>query len=102
MAEDLELRRRQADPAVAPLDPPPLEVDDEVAVPDHPAAGRVAEIAVGSAEERLDAAHQLAQPKWLREVVVRAELQADDLVDLVVAGREDENGRLRAGRPQPA
>ena len=28
VAEDLELGRREPDPAVAPLDPPPLEVDD--------------------------------------------------------------------------
>ena len=39
MAQDLELGRREADPAVAALYPSPLEVDDEVRVPDDPAAG---------------------------------------------------------------
>src|SRR5829696_2853264 len=70
MAEDLELRRREADPPVAALDAPTLQVDDEVAVADHPAAGRIAEIAVRPAQERLDPGHQLAQPERLRQVVV--------------------------------
>src|SRR6478672_2762081 len=102
MTEDLELRRREADPTVATLDAPPLEIDDEVAVPDHPAAGGVAEIAVRPAEQGPDPAHQLAQPERLRQVVVGAQLEADHLVDLVVAGGQDEDGRLRAGGPEPA
>ena len=40
VAQDLELGRRQADAAVAALDAPPLEVDQQVAVADDPAAGR--------------------------------------------------------------
>ena len=48
------------------------------------------------------AAHQLAQPERLGQVVVGAELEADDLVDLVVAGGQDEDGHLRAGRAEPA
>src|SRR4029453_12553776 len=44
VAEDLELGRRQADPALASLDPPPLEIDHEIAVADHAATGRVSEV----------------------------------------------------------
>ena len=69
---------------------------------DHPAAGRIGEVAVGPPQERLDPAHQLAQAERLGQVVVRAELEADDLVDLVVAGGQDEDRRLRAGGAQPA
>src|SRR6476661_6541890 len=101
VAEDLELCRREADAAVAALDAPPLEVDDEVAVADDPAAGRVGEVAVGPPEERLDPAHQLAQAVRLRQVVVGAQLQPDHLVDFVVTGGQDEDRRLRAGGAEP-
>ena len=102
MAEDLELGRGEAHPSVAALDTPPLEVDQEVAVPDDPAAHRVRQVAIRPAEEGLDPAHQLAQAERLRQVVVGAELEADHLVDLVVAGGEDEDRHLGAGRPDAA
>ena len=41
MAQDLELGRGQADPALAALDAPALQVDEQVAVSDNSAAGRV-------------------------------------------------------------
>jgi hypothetical protein len=69
-------------------------------VADDAAAGGVGKVAVCPPEEGLDPAHELAQPERLREVVVGAQLEADHLVDLVVAGGEDEDGRLRSGRPQ--
>ena len=61
---------------------------------------RVGQVAVRAAQERLDPAHQLAQAERLGQVVVRPELQPDDLVDLVVAGGQDEDGHLGAGRPE--
>ena len=69
---------------------------------DHPAARGIGEVAVGAAQERLDPAHQLAQAERLGQVVVGAELEADDLVDLVVACRQHQDGRLGAGRAEPA
>src|ERR1044071_5114963 len=98
--QDLELRGCEADPAVAALDAQRSEVDDQVAMPDAPPAGGVREIAVRASEQGLDPAQQLPEPERLREVVVRAELQADDLVDLLVAGGEHEHRRLGARRPQ--
>src|SRR3954470_1755014 len=77
--QDLELRGCQADPAVAALDAPPLEVDEQVAMTDHATADGIGEVAVGAAQKCLDAAHQLAQPERLRQVVVGTELEADDL-----------------------
>src|SRR3954470_24306069 len=91
VAEDLELRRRQADPALTALDPPPVEVDQQVAMPDHAPADGVGQVSVGPAEERLDPAEELAQPERRRQVIVRPELEADDLVDLFVAGREHQH-----------
>ena len=41
VAQDLELGRGEADAPGAALDPPPLQVDDQVLVPDDPATGRV-------------------------------------------------------------
>ena len=69
---------------------------------DHPAALGVGEVAIGPPEEGLDPAQELPQPEGLGHVVVRAELQADDLVDLVVAGREHEHRGLGAGSAEAA
>src|SRR5258705_6099019 len=91
VAEDLELRRGQADAPLAALDAPPLQVDDEIAVADDPPTRGVGEIAVGPPEQGLDPAHQLAQAERLGQVVVCAELEPDDLVDLIVAGGQDED-----------
>ena len=102
MAQDLELGRGQADPPVAALDAPPFEVDEQVAVADDAAADRVGEVAVRAPQQRLDPAHQLAQPERLGQVVVGAELEADDLVDLVVARGQDEDRHLGSGRAEAA
>ena len=91
-----------ADAPVAPLDAAALEVDDEVVVADLAAARGVREVPVGAPQQRLDAAHQLAQPERLGQVVVGAQLEADDLVHLLVARGEHEHGRLGAGGAQPA
>ena len=60
------------------------------------------EVAVRAPQQRLDPAHQLAQPERLGQVVVGAELEADDLVDLVVARGEDEDRHLGPGRADAA
>ena len=102
MAQDLEFGGRQADPPVATLDAPPLEVDEQVAMADDPPADGVGQFAVRPPQERLDPAHQLAQPERLGQVVIGTQLEADHLVDLVVAGGQDEDRHLGPGRPQAA
>ena len=102
MAQDVELGGGEVDAPLAALDAPTLEVDDQVLVADDPAALGVGEVAVGAPQEGLDAAHQLAQAERLGQVVVGAELQADDLVDLVVARGEQEDRRLGAVGAQAA
>ena len=56
VTQDLELRGRQADAPVAPLDAPPVEVDDELPMADEPPTGGVGEVAIGATKEGLDAA----------------------------------------------
>ena len=63
---------------------------------EHPAAGRVGQVAIRPPEQGLDPAQQLAQAVRLGQVVVRTQLEADDLVDLVVAGGQDEDRHLAA------
>src|SRR5689334_2458854 len=43
--KDLELRRGQADAAIASLHAPSIQVDEQVAMPDDPAPGRIGEVA---------------------------------------------------------
>ena len=102
MAQQLELRGREVDALGAARDAPALEVDDQVLVPDLAAAAGVCEIAIGTSQERLDTAHQLAQPEGLGQVVIRAQLQSDDLVHLVIPRGEHQDRRLGAGRTQSA
>ena len=102
VAKDLELGRGQADPPRTALDPPPLEVDQQVTMTDHATTRGVGQVAVRPAQQRLDPAHQLAQPERLGQVIVGPELETDDLVHLVVPGGQHEDRHLGAGRPQPA
>ena len=74
----------------------------QVAVADDAAAGRVGEVPVGAPQQRLDPAHQLAQRERLGDVVVGAELEAHDLVELVVAGGQEQDRCLGPDGAQPA
>ena len=50
--------------------------------------------ALAAPEDGLDAGDQLSRVEGLRDVVVGADLEADDLVDVVVAGGEDDDGNV--------
>ena len=98
--EQLELDERQLDGLAAHLDRAAGQVDHDVAAVDHlvPPAGEVR--GRRPPQERADATAELADRERLRDVVVRAELQPEDLVELVVARRQhdDRDGALG---PQP-
>ena len=66
----------------------------------QPPASGIGQIAICAPQQRLDPAHQLAQAKRLGHVVVGAELQADDLVHLLVAGGQDQDRCLGAARAE--
>ena len=48
---------------------------------------------LGAAEQGVDARQQLADAERFGDVIVRAEVEADDFVDLLALGREHEDGR---------
>src|SRR4029450_13254381 len=49
----------------------------------------------GAPEDALDAGHELARVERLRHVVVRADLEPDDLVDVLVPRGEHEDRDVR-------
>ena len=57
---------------------------------------------LGPAEDRPDPRGELAQGERLGDVVVGAELEADDLVDLGVLGREHDDRHAGLGPEDPA
>ena len=73
----------------------PLEVDDRRRRLDRDGLLR-------SPEQRPDPRRQLAKAERFRDVVVRAELQPDDLVELRVLGREHDDRDARLGPDDPA
>ena len=93
--EELELGRRQVDGRAGHLGPHPRQVQHDVAGMDRLGGlGRT----VGPAQDGPDAGDQLARAERLGQVVVGAELEAEQLVELVVAGGEhdDRDGRVAA------
>jgi hypothetical protein len=53
-------------------------------------------------DDRPDPGGQLPEAERLRHVVVGAELEADDLVELAVLGRQHDDRRIRLGPDRPA
>src|SRR5690606_40503928 len=77
------------DGAVA-RDLPPPEIDAEV-----PAGqGLVLVSGRGATEKGADPGHELARAEGLGDIIVRAELEADDLVDLAGLRGEHKNGQV--------
>ncbi len=99
-AQQLELDVRQLHRRAAHLHRPAGEVEDDAVGADHVPAVRLAAQRC-PAEERPDAAPELTNGEGLRDVVVRPQLEADHLVQLVVSGREhdDRHGALGAQPP---
>src|SRR4029079_206005 len=94
--EERELGRGQVDAAAAALGPHPRNVELQLPDPDH--VGRVCR-AVGPTEHGLHPRHELARGEGLRQIVVSSELEAEQLVELVVP-RRDHHDRDRAVAPQ--
>ena len=53
-------------------------------------------------QQRLDARHQLLHVERLGDVIIRPQLQADDLVDDFAARREQQDGRSKSRRTDVA
>ena len=91
--EEVELARAQVELALADGGLPPTRVDPQRAHLHGPAAARHD---VGPPQDRLDPGDERPRVERLGHVVVGAELEADDRVDVVVAGGEHEDRRVAA------
>ena len=96
--EELELGRRELDGRAGHLGPHPRHVEDDVADADR--LGGVGR-SFGPAQDRPDAGDQLARAERLGQVVVGAQLEPEQLVELVVPGGEhhDRDRRVAAQLP---
>ena len=91
--EQVEFAGPQVDPAIGDRRLAPPRIDPEDADLDRPPAPRRD---LGPSQDRLDPGHQGARVERLRDVVVGAQLEADDRVDVVVAGGQDQDRRVAA------
>src|SRR5581483_11992149 len=93
--QQVELARRQLDAPARVLDRARARVDAQVREAQRLAVSLLAR--ARAAQHRRDARGQLARAERLRDVVVRADAEADELVHLLAAGREHDHGDGRAG-----
>ena len=93
MIEQLHLLRRRLDALAVHDQLERVEVDDQLV--EHEAA-RLLLVAVArrAAEHRLDPRKHLFHLEGLRDVIVRALLQAGDLIGRLALGRQHDDGRL--------
>ena len=100
-AQELELDEGELHLTAPNLDGAARNVDPQLARVDHLLRRAVARPGRGgTAQERTDTAAELADREGLRDVVVRAELEAEHLVELVVTRREHDDRHGALG-PQP-
>ena len=95
--EKRELRRRQIDRVAVPGHPHPRNIEHEVA------RTKRFEIARGrmAAQHGADARHQLARAERLGDVVIGAQLEADELVGFVVARGEHDDREVTRSADGP-
>ena len=99
--QQVELARGQRSVSRRPsVTSAPAAVDHEVAVDEHGRAGRCRRLPAAP-QDRVDAQHQLARAEGLGDVVVGADLQADDPVLLAAERGEHDDGHVGGGA-QPA
>ena len=96
--QQLELGRRQVDGRAGHLGPHPRQVEHDVAGTDR--LGGL-ERAVGPAQDRPDPRHELARAERLGQVVVGAELEPEELVELVVARGQHHDRHRRVAAQLP-
>ena len=90
--EQVELFLRQCDLTPIAPDAPRAGVDPHIAGIEHLAVHQC--LTIGAAQDGADARQQLAQAEWLGDVIVGAEFEAGDAVDLVLAGGEHQDRRI--------
>src|SRR5947208_12031487 len=91
LPEEVELLGRQPDLLVPEATLAPARVEYEVAVPEDTAVAL--RLPRPAAEDGPHARHELAWIEGFREVVVGADLEAGDLVEVVVPGGQHQDGQ---------
>ena len=94
LPQQVELLRRKPDLLVDHVHLSLSCVDRQVAMPDLVRLA-LAALRRGAPENALHAGHELTRVEGLRHVVVGADLEPDDLVDVLVARREHEDRDVR-------
>src|SRR5207253_651815 len=88
--EELELLRPQAHGPTLDADFVARGIEDEVADLEGPRAGAAA----GSSHDRVHARDELARVEWLGEVIVETRVEAGDLLEVIRARGEREDGSV--------
>jgi hypothetical protein len=101
LPEQVELLRRELDLLVADVHLAAAGVNDQVAVSELSALALLAG-GRSPSEDRLHARDELARVERLREVVVGADLEPDDLVHVLVAGRQHQDRHVGGLADPPA
>ena len=95
LPEQVELLRRELDLLAADRRLAAAGVDAQVAVRDHLGL-ELAALRRGAPQDRLDPRDELARVERLRQVVVGADLEPDDLVDVLVARGQHQDRHVGA------
>ena len=95
LPEEVELLRRELDFVVPDHDLTPTCVNAQIAVLEARAL-ELATLRIRASQDRFDPGNELAGIERFREVIVGADLEPDDLVDVIVAGRQHEDRDVRA------
>ena len=99
MCEERELGGGEPDLAVTDVHPPPVDLHPDRSHRQYLLAGGRP---VRPAEDRANPGDELPRAEGLGHVVVGAQLETDDPVDLVVAGGDEQDGGPVVVRPHPA
>jgi len=101
LPEEVELLRGKLDVLPVRSHLATARVDEQLAVADLRRLG-LPPLRSRAAQDRLDAGDELTRVERLRQVVVGADLEADDLVDVLVSGGQHQDRNVRALADAPA
>ena len=104
LVKQAKLERGEADLRIIHPGAVRVAVDAQAAEADDRGLGVVAARGIGATEEGADAQHELAHAERLHDVIVGADLEADDAIDLLALRRTHDHGDVASalGVAEPA